>query len=146
MSEQKSPPAFMPMLASEDLDRMIAYYTKLGYAENCTMIGPDGKAVHTMLTTPCGRVSFMAGTSPEFKGPANGFSFYVSTPEGVAVEEMFDTIKGAGAMITEEVTDQFWGDRTFRFADPDGYVWMVAQKVREMELPEGFKTREAVAV
>lgn len=38
--------------------------------------------------------------------------------------------RAAGARITEEPSDQFYGDRTYRAVDPEGHVWNFSQAVR----------------
>jgi len=38
--------------------------------------------------------------------------------------------RAAGARITEEPSDQFYGDRTYRAVDPEGHVWNFSQTVR----------------
>ena len=35
--------------------------------------------------------------------------------------------------IAEEITDQFWGDRTFSVRDPNGYVLMFARNVHAFD-------------
>jgi uncharacterized glyoxalase superfamily protein PhnB len=40
--------------------------------------------------------------------------------------------KAAGAVILEEPTDQFYGDRTYRARDPEGHVWTFGQTVRHV--------------
>ena len=50
----------------------------------------------------------------------------------------------AGAVIVQEPTDQFYGDRTYRARDPEGHVWTFGQTVRhvsreEAERASGYK-------
>ena len=50
----------------------------------------------------------------------------------------------AGARITDEPTDQFYGARTYRAMDPEGHIWNFSQDVRvvsteEMERASGLK-------
>ena len=42
----------------------------------------------------------------------------------------------AGAIIVEELETQFYGDRTYRCADPEGHLWTFAQKVKDMSVAE----------
>lgn len=149
MSPEASPkmPACVPYFAINDVDAAIAFYTKLGYTEDYTMTMPDGKAMHTSLTTPCGRVTVMFSFNPDAKPVSvSGTTLYVSTPEGATVDQIFAAMKSGGAEITEEPTTQFWGDRTFTYRDPFGVQWMVAQKVAEMVAPEGVSMREPATV
>lgn len=44
--------------------------------------------------------------------------------------------RAAGARIVAEPTDQFYGDRTYRAADPEGHHWVFAQHVRDVPADE----------
>lgn len=44
----------------------------------------------------------------------------------------------AGASITEEPADQFYGDRRYAALDPEGHVWFFAQHIRDVA-PEDMK-------
>jgi uncharacterized glyoxalase superfamily protein PhnB len=53
----------------------------------------------------------------------------------------------AGARILAEPETQFYGDRTYRCADPEGHMWTFSQTVQEMSPEEwdkasGLTTRE----
>jgi uncharacterized glyoxalase superfamily protein PhnB len=52
--------------------------------------------------------------------------------------------RAAGAMILQEPTDQFYGDRTYRARDVEGHVWVFGAPVRtvsreEAEAASGLK-------
>lgn len=54
----------------------------------------------------------------------------------------------AGARIIKEPEDQFYGDRTYVAADPEGHHWTFSQPVREvstqeMEQATGFTVRQS---
>ena len=141
MPQKSEMPAVMPMFSAVDVDAVIKYYTGLGYTEKMTMNGPDGKAMHTMLVTPCGRISVMFGQCDDAKAIQNT-NLYCSVPEGLTVDQAFEKIKAAGAHIESEPTTQFWGDRNFTFIDPWGLHWSLYQTVAEMKAPEGFSMRQ----
>lgn len=44
--------------------------------------------------------------------------------------------RAAGATITQEPEDQFYGDRTYRALDPEGHVWVFTQPVRNVALDD----------
>ena len=48
----------------------------------------------------------------------------VEQPE--LVDEALETARKAGAAITKEAEQAFWGGRSGRFRDPEGNVWEVA--------------------
>jgi uncharacterized glyoxalase superfamily protein PhnB len=58
--------------------------------------------------------------------------------------------RAAGARITQEPQDQFYGARTFRAMDPEGHIWNFAQEigqpsVDEMEKATGLKFHTSLA-
>jgi uncharacterized glyoxalase superfamily protein PhnB len=49
------------------------------------------------------------------------------------VDAVFEQARAAGAEITEEPTDQEYGERRFMARDPEGHAWAIAQVIREVE-------------
>jgi uncharacterized glyoxalase superfamily protein PhnB len=88
----------------------------------------------------------------QMKSPANlqgcGTQFI-----GVALDEGLDAhcerARAAGARITAEPQDQFYGARTYRAMDPEGHIWNFRQEVRvvsseEIEAAMGLKVRNSL--
>ena len=46
------------------------------------------------------------------------------------VDEVVETARRAGATVTREPGETFWGGYSAAFADPDGYPWEVAHNPR----------------
>jgi PhnB protein len=46
----------------------------------------------------------------------------------------------AGGKMKRELTNQFYGDRSGQFEDPEGYSWTLAQHVEDVS-PEEMKRR-----
>jgi uncharacterized glyoxalase superfamily protein PhnB len=58
-----------------------------------------------------------------------------------------EVARKAGARITQEAADQFYGSRTYRALDPEGHVWNFDQpvadvSVEEMEKASGLTIRD----
>jgi uncharacterized glyoxalase superfamily protein PhnB len=51
------------------------------------------------------------------------------------VDAVFERARAAGAEITEEPSDQEYGERRFMCRDPEGHAWSISQliSVREPE-------------
>jgi uncharacterized glyoxalase superfamily protein PhnB len=69
----------------------------------------------------------------------------VHLPEGL--EAHCERARAAGARITQEPADQFYGARTYRALDPEGHVWNFDQLIKvmtiaEMEQASGLKFAE----
>jgi uncharacterized glyoxalase superfamily protein PhnB len=58
----------------------------------------------------------------------------VQLPSGV--DEHCDRARAAGAVITAEPEDQFYGDRTYRAVDPEGHSWSFSTHVRDVTRAE----------
>jgi PhnB protein len=83
-----------------------------------------------------------ASTRPpkELDGTSASIFLYVEDVDGV-VQQAVD----AGATITMEVSDQFWGDRFGAIQDPFGHVWSIATHVEDVP-PEEMEERAKAAM
>ena len=124
-----------PYLAVEDAAAAIDYYKKaFGATERVRMEAPDGKIGHAELEIGDSIVMLadpfpQASTKPphELGGTSAGVFLYVEDVDAV-VKRAVD----AGASVTMEVADQFWGDRFGTVTDPFGHVWSVATHVEDV--------------
>jgi uncharacterized glyoxalase superfamily protein PhnB len=66
--------------------------------------------------------------SPASLGGAGTQFLRIAMPDGL--DAHCAQARAAGARITEEPSDQFYGDRTYRAADPEGHVWNFSQAIR----------------
>jgi PhnB protein len=124
-----------PYLAVEDAATAIDYYKKaFGATERVRMEAPDGKIGHAELEIGDSIVMLadpvpQASTKPphELAGTSAGVFLYVDDVDAV-VKRAVD----AGASVTTEVADQFWGDRFGTVTDPFGHVWSVATHIEDV--------------
>jgi PhnB protein len=135
-------------LAVDDAAAAIDYYTRaFGAKELGRMDAPGGKVGHAeleigdsrlMLSDPFPRSS----TRPpkELGGTTASVFLYVEDVDAV-VQRAVD----AGATVTMEVADQFWGDRFGTVTDPFGHVWSVATHVEDVP-PEEMAERAKAAM
>jgi catechol 2,3-dioxygenase-like lactoylglutathione lyase family enzyme len=56
------------------------------------------------------------------KGALNGVNFHTDDVDGA-----FEKVRGTGAEIVQEPTDQFWGTRDFALRDPSGNLVRIDQ-------------------
>ena len=68
--------------------------------------------------------------SPAGVDGANTQTVHVELPGGL--EEHCARARAAGAVITAEPEDQFYGDRTYRAVDPEGHCWTFSTHVRDV--------------
>jgi PhnB protein len=136
-----------PYLVVEDAAEAIDWYEKaFGAKETVRMPMPDGKVGHAELEIGDSRVMlsdpFEQGiTKPpkELGGTSVSVFLYVEDVDAV-VKRAAD----AGAEVTMEVADQFWGDRFGAVLDPFGHSWSMATHVEDVP-PEEMDERARAA-
>jgi PhnB protein len=138
MIEQQYPPV-IPSLVVSDMQASLDSFGKLGFETSFTMPGPDGNIAHAEVRR--GPVHFMLGPATWGGTPGStGMSVYVNLQE--SVNAYHESVQAAGATITDPLTDQFWGDRTFTAELPDGYRIMFSEHIRDVspeEMNEAMK-------
>ena len=131
-----------PYLAVDDAAEAIEYYkTVFGAKERVRMDAPGGKIGHAELEIGDSLVMLsdpfpQATTRPpkELGGTSVSVFMYVEDVDAV-VQQAVD----AGATITMEVADQFWGDRFGAVQDPFGHLWSIATHVEDVP-PEEMRS------
>jgi PhnB protein len=137
-----------PYLAVEDAAAAIEFYKRaFGAKERVRMDAPGGKIGHAeleigdsvvMLSDPFPQSS----TKPpkELGGTSTSVMLYVED-----VDEVFKQAVDAGAKVTMEVENQFWGDRFGSVTDPFGHAWSIATHVEDVP-PEEIEERAKKAM
>ena len=141
--------AVTPYLALDDAAKAIEFYKKVfGAKERARMEAPGGKIGHAELEIG-DSVVMLADAFPqsttrppsELGGTSAGVFLYVEDADAV-VKQAAD----AGATITQEVADQFWGDRFGSVKDPFGHSWAIATQVEDVSPDEmAERAKEAMA-
>jgi PhnB protein len=137
-----------PYLAVDDAAEAIEYYKQaFGAKERVRMEAPGGKIGHAELEIGDSLVMLsdpfpQASTRPpkELGGTSASVFMYVEDVDAV-VERAID----AGATVTMEVADQFWGDRFGSVQDPFGHLWSIATHVEDVP-PEEMAERAKAAM
>ena len=124
-----------PYLVVDDAAEALEYYKKaFGAKERGRMEAPDGKIGHAeiqigdslvMLSDPFPQAS--TRTPKELGGTTASVFLYVED-----VDKVVQRAVDAGATVTMEVEDQFWGDRFGTITDPFGHSWSVATHVEDV--------------
>ena len=126
-------------LSVDDAARAIDWYTRaLGAKEVVRMDAPGGKIGHAELEIGDSRLMFsdpfpQASTRPpkELGGTSASVFMYVEDVDAVVGRAV-----DAGATVTMEVADQFWGDRFGSITDPLGHSWAIATHVEDLSSEE----------
>lgn len=72
--------------------------------------------------------------SPANIGGANTQSVSVRLADGI--DDHCERARAAGAIIAEEPTDQFYGDRKYRALDAEGHCWTFTMHMRDVSKAE----------
>jgi PhnB protein len=137
-----------PALAVDNASEAIEFYKRaFGAKERSRMPAPDGLIAHAeleigdsvvMLADPFPQST--ARPPKEIGGTSVGLFIYVEDVDAV-VKQAAD----AGAMVTMEPDDMFWGDRFGAVTDPFGHAWQIATHVEDVP-PEEIEERGRAAM
>jgi PhnB protein len=137
-----------PYLAVDDAAEALDYYKKaFGAKERGRMEAPDGKIGHAeiqigdslvMLSDPFPQAT--TRTPKELGGTTASVFLYVEN-----VDAFVQRAVDAGATVSMEVADQFWGDRFGTITDPFGHSWSVATHIEDVP-PEEMAERAKAAM
>jgi PhnB protein len=138
-----------PYLVLDDAAAAIEFYKQaFGAEERVRMEAPGGKIGHAELAIGDSLVMLadafpQSTTRPpnELGGTSAGVFLYVED-----VDAVVKRAEEAGATITMEVADQFWGDRFGSVKDPFGHSWSIATHVEDVPPEEmAERAKEAMA-
>lgn len=135
------PGQVMPIIAVGSVDQTRSFYVeRLGFDHMMGMLGKDGQLDFCTVVLGGARVMFArAQDGSAAPNPASGKQPVEIYLEVGDVAGYHDTLKNKGVMITEPLTEQWWGDRTFKVLDPNGYEIWFYQSVGEPKPPLGAK-------
>jgi len=146
---------FIPTLYYRDPIAAIRWLeAAFGFELNALVTDDKGRVGHSEMSYRGAVLS----VHPEFSSPALLGPAQLKSPASldgascqfvrVGVERDIDDhcerARKAGARITQEPLDEFYGERIYRALDPEGHVWVFAQPIRtmtfaEMEAATGLK-------
>ena len=129
-----------PALSYEDPNAAVAFLeAAFGFETHLLVTDADGRIQHGEVSYD-GAVVMLGPTgwadwakSPQALSGANTQCVHVAVAD---VEAHCARARAAGARITMEPADQFYGDRTYRALDCEGHNWSFAQHVREVSADE----------
>jgi uncharacterized glyoxalase superfamily protein PhnB len=143
--------AFTPAVFYKDPMAALAWLEKAFGFEMSMLIEPPGDdptMMHAEMSL-AGKGRIMIGAewaewakSPASLGGVNTAAIHVDLEADI--DAHCERARNAGAVITMEPADQFYGARTYRAMDLEGRAWTFAQPIRavsreEAELATGYK-------
>jgi PhnB protein len=128
----------MPMFTVRSVDAIRNFYVEtLGFTHVMGMVGKDGQLDFCTVVMGEARMMFMRapGDSPTAAGK-QPVEIYLEVED---VDALHNRLKGSGVAISDPLTMQWWGDRTFKVLDPNGYEIWFYTNVAEPVPPQGAK-------
>jgi uncharacterized protein len=114
-------------LGVADIHRARDFYEALGWT---TGAAPDDEVVFFqavgMVIGLWSRAALAEDSGVEDGGGWGGVTPAYCTRSPQEVDEVIDQARGAGARISREPGETFWGGYSGVFVDPDGHPWEVA--------------------
>ena len=132
-------PHVMPYLHYENATAALEFLTSaFGFRERFRMDGPDGRVAHAEVETGDKGVVMLGEPGSEYRNPKHlgakaTSSVYVFVDD---VDDHCARAKAAGATVLREPEDQFYGDRNYGAADPEGHEWYFSTHVRDVSMDE----------
>ncbi|HEX8824177.1 MAG TPA: VOC family protein [Archangium sp.] len=132
-----------PYIALRDAAKAIEFYkAALGATELYRLPMPGGKIGHAELQIGDSRL-MLSDEMPEWGNKsAKG---YGGTPVGLCiysenVDALAERFVKAGGKQVRPLENQFYGDRSGQFEDPEGYKWTLMQHIEDVS-PEEMQRR-----
>jgi PhnB protein len=128
----------MPMITVRTVDDIRNFYVDtLGFSHVMGMVGKDGQLDFCTVVMGEARIMFMRApgdtASPTGKQPVE---IYLEVED---VDALHNRLMKKGVAISDPLTLQWWGDRTFKVLDPNGYEIWFYTNVAEPKPPQGAK-------
>jgi uncharacterized glyoxalase superfamily protein PhnB len=134
-----APKRIMPIITVPSVDDVRSFYVDtLGFDHQMGVVGKDGQYDFTVVVKD--GASLMFSRSRDGNAPAAAahqtVDIYIEVDD---VDGYHDQVKKNKAKITEPLTTQWWGDRTFKVQDPNGYQIWFFENTGQPNPPEGVK-------
>jgi len=125
-------------LGVDDLERARRFYEALGWnigwkeGEDVVFFQSGG-----MILALWGRVQLAVDSGVEDRGGFGGVTLAHNARSPGEVDSVMEEARAAGATITREAGETFWGGYSGAFADPDGHPWEIAHNPHWTLLEDG---------
>ncbi len=128
----------MPIIAVGSVDEVRNFYVDaLGFQHVMGMVGKDGQL--DFCTVVLGEARVMFSRAPGGSRPSAGKQPVEIYLEVQDVDALHNRLKRKGVAISDPLTVQWWGDRTFKVLDPNGYEIWFYTNAAEQNPPAGAK-------
>lgn len=140
MSDLPSRPSLGAAVYYDDAFAALDWLEKaFGFERQFVVTDEDGQLAHSEMRFGDSYVMVCRAwnedmASPQTLGGKNTQSVHVQLRDGI--DAHCARARAAGAVITRELEDQFYGDRVYAARDPEGHVWSFGQTLRQVSREE----------
>lgn len=133
------PKKVVPIIAVESVDEIRRFYVEiLGFDHVSGVRGSDGRIAFCTIAKDGARLMLARHPEGDSRQSAPGgkkpVSIYLEVTD---VERYCDELTRRRVHVTDPLTTQWWGDRTFKVMDPNGYELWFYQTVDTPRPPSG---------
>jgi uncharacterized glyoxalase superfamily protein PhnB len=140
MNEIAGAPTVIPVLAVEDIQKAIHFYSQLGFSEVFSIPDQSGKLAHAHLRKGDGVLFLGRLDVSHYEGHrrAETIRGSRSVVRGIGITlilqvdnlaSVYDFVCREKLQVLAEPLDEYYGDRVFFFLDPFGYEWKISQPI-----------------
>lgn len=127
----------MPIIAVPSVDATRNFYVDtLGFQHVMGMVGKDGQLDFCTVVLGTASIMFNRGAGAPAAPGRQPVDIYLEVAD---VDALHAALKKQGVAISDPLTMQWWGDRTFKVMDPNGYEIWFYTNVAEPVPPVGAK-------
>jgi len=130
-----------PYLYYNNVDAALDWLVNtFGFSRGEEITNANGQIIHAEMSFKGGAI--MMGPPSDEKGSKSpkelsgvNQSLYIYVEN---IDEHYQQSSNAGATITAEPTDMFWGDRMYKAQDLEGHFWQFAENIEDIS-PEDMQ-------
>ena len=127
----------MPIIAVPSVDAIRNFYVNtLGFQHVMGMVGKDGQLDFCTVVLDTASIMFNRGLPAASSVGTQAVEIYLEVAD---VDALHVVLKQKGVAMSDPLTLQWWGDRTFKVRDPNGYELWFYTNVAEPTPPAGAK-------
>jgi uncharacterized glyoxalase superfamily protein PhnB len=133
-------PTVIPVLAVDDIQKAIAFYSNLGFKEAFSIPDQSGKLAHAHLCKGDSALFLGRLDVSHYQDHRRTETIKCSRPidRGIGITlilqvddltSVYDFVRRQKLEVLAEPVDEYYGDRVFFFLDPFGYEWKISQPI-----------------
>jgi uncharacterized glyoxalase superfamily protein PhnB len=134
------PKKLMPIITVDSVEAARDFYIdKLGFDHVMGVVGADGQLDFCTVVLDGARIMFaraVEGAAAPRGAGKQPVELYLEVAD---VQAYHNRVTGGGVSVSDPITLQWWGDRTFKVMDPCGYECWFYQSEGEPKPPQGAK-------